>query len=266
MPGLGGSNLETAPSTSLRVGDRVYAIGAPHGLELTLSEGLVSALRSVGGDQVIEITTAPISPGSSGGGLFDERSPGSIGITSFKSKGGENLNFAWPMDLMGSMVSLNVELVDRWASPFHPRFLPVDHTGNLTALMPLQMYGRAQDGAKILAYIKNGTSCTITSVSITLDGAREELRLVGTVGPGETGRFSGTAPSPSEWQGREWKLVRRQGAVEHEPRFQKVRSPSCRCRPAKKTAPAVPASDRDSIARLAAAGGARLRLLAAGLR
>jgi len=59
-------------STSrLKVGARVYAIGAPRGLELTLSEGIISSIREVDGGQYLQIS-APISPGSSGGGLFDE--------------------------------------------------------------------------------------------------------------------------------------------------------------------------------------------------
>ena len=57
----------------LRVGQRVYAIGAPRGLELTLSDGLISGLRQTesGSIRLIQ-TTAPLSPGSSGGGLFDQ--------------------------------------------------------------------------------------------------------------------------------------------------------------------------------------------------
>jgi hypothetical protein len=70
------------------VGDRVYALGNPLGLDNTLSEGLISAIR---GD-LLQITTA-ISPGSSGGALLNE-SGDVIGITTLKAKGGENLNFA----------------------------------------------------------------------------------------------------------------------------------------------------------------------------
>ena len=92
----------TAPSASLRgvkgikVGARVYAIGAPRGLELTLSEGLVSSLRPMGNSQIIQ-TNAAISPGSSGGGLFDADGR-LIGITTFYLAEGQNLNFALPAD------------------------------------------------------------------------------------------------------------------------------------------------------------------------
>jgi hypothetical protein len=80
----------------LKVGSRVYAVGAPRGLELTLSEGIVSGLREVAGGRFIQ-TTAPISPGSSGGGLFDENGA-LVGLTTFYVSEGQNLNFALPVE------------------------------------------------------------------------------------------------------------------------------------------------------------------------
>jgi hypothetical protein len=85
----------------VRTGQRVYAIGSPQGLELTISEGIVSALRKVEEGTVIQ-TTAPISPGSSGGGLFD-LSGHLIGIMTFQHRYGQNLNFALPADWIGQM-------------------------------------------------------------------------------------------------------------------------------------------------------------------
>jgi hypothetical protein len=77
----------------LAVGERVFAIGAPRSLERTLSEGLVSGLRHQPGRNLVQ-TSAPVSPGSSGGGLFDE-SGNLIGITTLASLvGAQNLNFA----------------------------------------------------------------------------------------------------------------------------------------------------------------------------
>lgn len=81
----------------VRVGDRVYAIGSPEGLELTLSEGLVSGIRTGDSGESLIQTSAPISHGSSGGGLFNDRAE-LIGITTFYVKGGQNLNFAIPTD------------------------------------------------------------------------------------------------------------------------------------------------------------------------
>jgi serine protease Do len=67
-------------------------IGNPSGLTSTLSEGIISGLRTQRGVRYVQ-TSAPISPGSSGGGLFDERG-NLLGITSFKIEDAENLNFA----------------------------------------------------------------------------------------------------------------------------------------------------------------------------
>jgi len=55
---------------SLQQGDAVYALGAPKGLELTFTNGMVSSFRKSNAQFLIQ-TTAPIAPGSSGGPLFD---------------------------------------------------------------------------------------------------------------------------------------------------------------------------------------------------
>lgn len=83
-------------SSRLKVGAPVYAIGAPQGLELSLSDGVVSQLRGDAKAPLIQ-TTAPISPGSSGGGLFDAEGR-LVGITTFYLEGGQNLNFALPVE------------------------------------------------------------------------------------------------------------------------------------------------------------------------
>lgn len=77
---------------SLAVGERAFAVGAPLSFERTLSEGLVSAIRNRGGRAMVQ-TSAAISPGSSGGGLFDERG-NLIGITTLTYRVAQNLNFA----------------------------------------------------------------------------------------------------------------------------------------------------------------------------
>ena len=79
--------------SDIAVGEHVYALGAPRALERTLTEGLVSGLRSAKSHNLIQ-TSAPLSPGSSGGGLFDERG-NLLGITTLASlPGSQNLNFA----------------------------------------------------------------------------------------------------------------------------------------------------------------------------
>ena len=79
--------------SSLMVGETVYTIGSPKGLINTLGSGLLSGLRTSESEtQYIQIS-APVSAGSSGGGLFDDRG-NLIGIVTFTIKDAQNLNFA----------------------------------------------------------------------------------------------------------------------------------------------------------------------------
>jgi hypothetical protein len=84
------------PFAQLHIGEVVYAIGAPRGHEGSLSNGLVSRFDKRENVNVIQ-TTAAISPGSSGGPLFDEFG-NLIGITTFYQTNGQSLNFALAAD------------------------------------------------------------------------------------------------------------------------------------------------------------------------
>jgi hypothetical protein len=85
-------------SDKVSVGERIYTLGNPRGLLLTLSEGLVSALRKASDGKLIGIQiSAPISAGSSGGGLFDANGH-LIGLTTLTVIEGQNLNFAIPIN------------------------------------------------------------------------------------------------------------------------------------------------------------------------
>jgi len=97
VPNLNAPAVELGAARELKVGQKVFALGNPKGLEVTLSDGLVSALRGPDGQEQIIQTTAPISPGSSGGGLFDERGF-LVGITTAQLRSGQNLNFAAPAE------------------------------------------------------------------------------------------------------------------------------------------------------------------------
>lgn len=86
--------LEVSPRPP-EVGEKVYAIGHPMGFEDTVSEGIVSAIRRVPPlGEVIQITT-PISPGSSGGPVFNSQGR-VIGVARATFRQGQNLNFAVP--------------------------------------------------------------------------------------------------------------------------------------------------------------------------
>ena len=80
----------------VKIGDPVFAIGNPLGLDRTVSDGIVSnRSRALGGKLSIQ-TTAAINPGNSGGPLFNNRGE-VIGVTSSKIMGGESLGFAIPI-------------------------------------------------------------------------------------------------------------------------------------------------------------------------
>ena len=97
--------VQVASSQWLQVGDKVYAVGAPQGLELSLSDGLVSGFRDYKGAEYIQ-TTAPISKGSSGGGLFDAQGR-LVGITTMFLKDAQALNFAVPAELIASVPAVS---------------------------------------------------------------------------------------------------------------------------------------------------------------
>ena len=84
------------PYADLRLGERVYAIGSPAGMELSISDGIVSGKRVIADQRVIQ-TSAPLMVGSSGGGLFDTGA-NLIGITTFQLRGSQNVNFAIPAE------------------------------------------------------------------------------------------------------------------------------------------------------------------------
>jgi hypothetical protein len=99
-------NLPALPlgdSDQVRPGDSVLAIGHPLGLEDTVSNGLISAVRKVSaGLQVLQIS-APIAPGSSGGPLFNDRGE-VIGVATAVSTEGQNLNFGLPSKYVAELV------------------------------------------------------------------------------------------------------------------------------------------------------------------
>jgi hypothetical protein len=85
-----------------RVGETILAIGAPEGLSHTVSNGIVSAVRSLEGREVIQIT-APLSSGSSGGPVVNGRGE-VIGVSVGMFRRGQNLNFAVPVQPLHALL------------------------------------------------------------------------------------------------------------------------------------------------------------------
>jgi len=105
------SGLHALPlgmSARIGIGDRVAIISSPKGLSNTVSDGLVSAIRTDDGQRLIQIT-APISPGSSGGPVFDAHGK-VVGIATLQMSEGQNLNFATPIDSLRDLIALRDDL------------------------------------------------------------------------------------------------------------------------------------------------------------
>lgn len=98
---FGGTNkaLSLGVNSKPAIGDVVYAVGNPEGLEGTFSNGIISSIRNNGDIQI----TAPISPGSSGGPVLNQQGK-VIGIATYSYVDGQNLNFAILIEHLSSLV------------------------------------------------------------------------------------------------------------------------------------------------------------------
>jgi putative serine protease PepD len=128
---LGLKPLTLASSKSVQVGDAVYAIGNPYGLDETLTRGIVSALgRSISAPNGMQITgviqtDAALNPGNSGGPLLNDEGQ-VIGVNSQiaseaasingSQAGGTGVGFAISSDTVAQAVK-RIEAGDGVASP-----------------------------------------------------------------------------------------------------------------------------------------------------
>ena len=95
-------------SRDAAVGQRVVAIGNPLGLESTVSDGLISAVRDAQQGKIFQISV-PLSQGSSGGPLFNLKGE-VIGIVTASMSQGQSLNFAIPIDEIKPRLARFIEL------------------------------------------------------------------------------------------------------------------------------------------------------------
>ena len=117
VPDLTSPPLSLGDSDSARPGDRVVAIGHPFGLDHTVSDGLLSAVRKLPGAISLLQISAPISPGSSGGPIFNDRGE-VIGVATMASTAGQNLNFCVPVNLLKPLLSAKGGTpVAKWKPP-----------------------------------------------------------------------------------------------------------------------------------------------------
>jgi hypothetical protein len=102
--------VRIADSRLVAAGQRIYTVSAPRGLPQSFSDGLLSAIRSINGQQLLQIT-APISPGSSGGPVFNQEGE-VVGVIREQLTSGQNLNFAVPIDAVVRLLNTPGPLVE----------------------------------------------------------------------------------------------------------------------------------------------------------
>jgi hypothetical protein len=87
----------------LKLGDAVIVISNPEGLEATITNGLISAIRELRGASLFQIS-APISAGSSGGPVFNDQGE-VIAVVRSTLESGQNLNFAIPANEVARLLA-----------------------------------------------------------------------------------------------------------------------------------------------------------------
>ena len=95
------------------VGERVLVIGSPLGLEKTVSDGIVSAVRDIPQFGKIIQITAPISPGSSGSPVVNMKGE-AIGVATLQTVGGQNINFAVPSERIARLKAGKEQRLAEW--------------------------------------------------------------------------------------------------------------------------------------------------------
>ena len=87
------------------IGDNIFVISSPRGFKFTISDGILSGNRKINNVNLYQMT-APISPGSSGGAVFDDNG-NVIGIASSYFKDGQNINFSIPIIYTKDLIKHN---------------------------------------------------------------------------------------------------------------------------------------------------------------
>lgn len=158
IQGSGFTPAALGDSQNLCTGGTVYALGSPLGLEGTFSSGIISnTSRLVNGVPYIQITV-PISHGSSGGALLNDRGE-LIGVTSAGFTDGQNLNLAIPVQLVstmrqsGQLTSLKDLFPDETATVRgYGDFPEVPDFGAYFGVAPVESYVDAEGGIYIYSY------------------------------------------------------------------------------------------------------------------
>ena len=155
-----------ADSDTAAVGQDIIVLGSPQGLEGTVSTGIIGGLRILAGVRYLQIT-APISPGSSGGPVFNSQGR-VIGISTATSSKGQNLNFALPANLLRDVPPATIAFTAATPAQFDLR--DGDRLKDLVFFNNIiEEFGVFAEGstlAALTASLQNRTSDTISDVRV----------------------------------------------------------------------------------------------------
>lgn len=154
-PGSNAPVVPMAPISTVRVGQRVYAIGAPRGLELTLSDGLIASLHRNEAGELTQIQiSAPVSPGSSGGGLFDADGR-LIGVPYMTMREAQNVNFAIPSAWIAEVPARSAVAVANYRAETAARNAATAATVAAAGAAQAQQVGRKLKGTEIREHFRS---------------------------------------------------------------------------------------------------------------
>jgi len=155
-----------ADSNTAAAGQDVVVLGSPQGLEGTVSTGIIGGLRTISGVRYLQIT-APISPGSSGGPVFNAQGR-VIAISTATSAKGQNLNFALPVNLLRDVPPASIAFAEAKPEPFDlrdgDRLKDLVYFNNI-----IEEFGFFAEGStlnSLTASLQNRTSDTISDVRV----------------------------------------------------------------------------------------------------
>jgi S1-C subfamily serine protease len=155
-----------ADSDTAAAGQDVVVLGSPQGLEGTVSTGIIGGLRTIAGARYLQIT-APISPGSSGGPVFNTQGR-VIAISTATSAKGQNLNFALPVNLLRDVPPAAITFAAVKPAPFDlrdgDRLKDLVYFNNI-----IEEFGLFAEGStlnSLPASLQNRTSDTISDIRV----------------------------------------------------------------------------------------------------
>ena len=97
--------LDLGNSDDVHIGETIYTIGNPKGLQGTVSRGIISSIRDLGDSGERIQIDAPISPGNSGGPVLNEKGKViGVSVSVHRDLDAQNLNFAIPSNYLKALL------------------------------------------------------------------------------------------------------------------------------------------------------------------